>query len=87
MGSLVMVTSDDGVEVRIAHSGLAEQVVILDWLVSDGGNVEQGAPLVVLESEKTQLEIESPASGTLRILVDASDDDVPAGTLIALIIQ
>jgi pyruvate/2-oxoglutarate dehydrogenase complex dihydrolipoamide acyltransferase (E2) component len=82
-----MATSDDGVEVRIAHSGLAEQVVVLEWLVPDGGNVAQGAPLVVLESEKTQLEIESPASGTLRILVDASDDDVPAGTLIALIVQ
>jgi pyruvate/2-oxoglutarate dehydrogenase complex dihydrolipoamide acyltransferase (E2) component len=82
-----MDTSDDGVEVRIAHSGLAEQVVVLEWLVPDGGNVAQGAPLVVLESEKTQLEIESPASGTLRILVDASDDDVPAGTLIALIVQ
>lgn len=82
-----MAISDDGVEVRIVHSGLAEQVVIIEWLVPNGGNVAQGAPLVVVESEKTQLEIESPASGALRILVDASDDDVPAGTLIALIVQ
>jgi len=82
-----MVTSDDGVEVRIAYSGLAEQVVILEWLVPDGGNVAQGAPLVVVESEKTEIEVEAPASGKLRILIDASEDDVPAGTVIALIVQ
>jgi pyruvate/2-oxoglutarate dehydrogenase complex dihydrolipoamide acyltransferase (E2) component len=60
--------------------------VVLEWLIGDGEEVVEGSPLVVLESEKTQLEIESPASGTLRILVGASDDDVPAGTLIALIL-
>ena len=56
-----MATSESAVPVQIAHSGLAEEVVLLEWLVDDGQDVETGSPLVVIESEKTQLEIEAPA--------------------------
>jgi len=80
-----MATSEPAVPVQIAHSGLAEEVVVLEWLVDDGQPVEVGSPLVVIESEKTQLEIEAPASGRLEILVPASDMEVPVGTTIAQI--
>ncbi len=75
--------TSDGVEVRIAHSGLAEEVVVVEWLVADGAQVAAGDPLVVIESEKTEFEMEAPASGVLEIVVAASDIEVPAGTLIA----
>ena len=78
------------VPVQIAHSGLAEEVVVLEWLAADGQQVEAGSPLVVIESEKTELEIEAPASGRLEILVPASDievagryDDRPDPSMIA----
>ena len=58
---------------------------MLEWLVDDGQGVEAGSPLVVIESEKTQLEIEAPASGRLEILVPASDIEVAVGTTIARI--
>ena len=80
-----MATSESPVPVRIAHSGLAEEVVVLEWLVDDGQDVETGTPLVVIESEKTQLEIEAPASGRLEILVPASDIEVAVGTTVARI--
>lgn len=80
-----MATSDGAVEVRIEHSGLAEEVVVLEWLVADGATVAAGDPLVVIESEKTQFEMESPIAGTIEIVVPASDLEVPAGTLIARI--
>ncbi len=35
------------------------------WLKNDGEVVEQGQPLVVVETTKTSLEIEAPASGNL----------------------
>lgn len=38
------------------------------WLVADGQAVEAGQPLFELEGEKSTVEIESPASGTLKIL-------------------
>lgn len=40
---------------------------VVEWLVDDGGQVKEGEPLYVLESDKSQTEIEAPASGTLKI--------------------
>jgi pyruvate/2-oxoglutarate dehydrogenase complex dihydrolipoamide acyltransferase (E2) component len=45
--------------------------VVVEWLVADGGSVQEGQPLYTLESEKSVEEIESPASGTLKILKPA----------------
>jgi len=83
-----MGTSDDdndAVDVRIAKSGLAEEVLVLEWLVDDGAHVNAGDPLVLIESEKTQFEMEAPVAGVLEIVEAASDLEVPAGTLIARI--
>lgn len=76
---------DDPVAVQIAHSGLAEEVVVLEWLVADGAVVEAGAPLVRIESEKTELEVVAPAAGRLEIVVPASDIEVAVGTTIGRI--
>ena len=43
------------------------------WLVADGAIVKEGEPLYALESEKSVQEIESPASGTLKILVQPGE--------------
>jgi pyruvate/2-oxoglutarate dehydrogenase complex dihydrolipoamide acyltransferase (E2) component len=80
-----MGTSDQSIDVRIPHSGLVEEAVVLEWLVDDGQVVEAGAPLVVVELEKINLDIESPASGRIVILVPASDTEVVVGTTIAQI--
>jgi len=42
--------------------------VLTEWLAADGAQVEQGAPLYALESEKSVQEVEAPASGKLKIL-------------------
>lgn len=83
-----MDTSDEpgaAVDVSIAFSGLAEEVVVLEWFVDHGGSVQIGNPLVLIESEKTEIEIESPASGRLEIVVPASDIEVAVGTTIGKI--
>ncbi len=80
-----MGTSEAPVAVQIAHSGLAEEVVVIEWIAEDGAEVTIGSPLVIIESEKAQIEIESPASGRLEILVAASDIEVAIGTTIARI--
>ena len=41
---------------------------VTEWLVADGGMATQGQPLYLLESDKSVQEIESPATGTLKIL-------------------
>jgi pyruvate/2-oxoglutarate dehydrogenase complex dihydrolipoamide acyltransferase (E2) component len=56
-----------------------EEGTVTEWLVEDGGRVEAGAPLFLLESEKSVTEIEAAASGTLRIKVAAGEMH-PVGT-------
>lgn len=57
---------------------------IAEWLVPNGSAVKEGAPLYSIESEKSVQEIESPASGTLRILVEAGSTN-PVGTVLGVI--
>jgi pyruvate/2-oxoglutarate dehydrogenase complex dihydrolipoamide acyltransferase (E2) component len=42
--------------------------VLAEWLVEDGATVSEGQPIYSLESDKSTNEVESPASGTIRIL-------------------
>ena len=57
---------------------------IAEWLVADGALIEEGKPLYVLESDKSAQEIEAPASGKVRILVD-SGATYPVGTVLGTI--
>jgi pyruvate/2-oxoglutarate dehydrogenase complex dihydrolipoamide acyltransferase (E2) component len=54
---------------------------IAEWLVQDGAQVAAGQPLYSLESEKSVQEIEAPASGRLKILVQAKEV-CPVGTIL-----
>lgn len=44
-----------------------------EWLVSDGASVEEGQPIYSIESEKSVQEVESPVSGTLKIIAQAGE--------------
>lgn len=44
---------------------------IAEWMFGDGERVEKGEVLFAIESDKSTTEIESPASGTLKVLVQA----------------
>ncbi|MGK2910594.1 MAG: biotin/lipoyl-containing protein [Sphingobium sp.] len=57
---------------------------IQDWLAADGDTVTQGQPLFTLESDKSVTEIESPASGVLRIFA-AIRETIEVGALIGRI--
>ena len=45
-----------------------EEGTLAEWLVADGAQVEEGQPLYALESDKSVQEVESPATGTLKIV-------------------
>ena len=45
-----------------------EEGVLSEWLAADGSVVTEGQVIYALESEKSTQEIESPASGTLKII-------------------
>jgi len=57
---------------------------LAEWLVADGGQAVEGEPLYALESEKSTQEVESPASGTLKIIAQTGET-YEVGTLLATI--
>lgn len=44
------------------------EAVLAEWSFADGATVEEGQTLYSIESDKSVQEIESPATGTLKIL-------------------
>lgn len=55
---------------------------IAEWLVSDGAVVKEGQPMYVIESDKSTQEIESPASGKVKIIGQVGEV-YQVGTVIA----
>jgi pyruvate/2-oxoglutarate dehydrogenase complex dihydrolipoamide acyltransferase (E2) component len=55
---------------------------LAEWLVEDGAQVAEGDPLYSLEADKSTNEVESPASGTLRIIGQVGET-YEVGTVIA----
>lgn len=74
------------VEVRIPQIGFSMQEgTLVEWLVSDGGVVADGAPLYTLELDKAVQEVTSPAAGKLKVHAQVGQA-YPVGALIAEIV-
>lgn len=74
-------------EVKIPRLGFSmTEGILSEWLVEDGAEVQEGQPLYALEAEKAVQEIEAPASGRLSIRVQAGDEAVAVGTVVAEIV-
>ncbi|RJG01365.1 biotin/lipoyl-containing protein [Noviherbaspirillum sedimenti] len=50
-----------------------EEGTLAEWMCEDGAEVKEGQALYALESDKSVQEVESPASGTLRIIAKAGE--------------
>src|SRR5712671_6385384 len=64
--------------------GLTEGEVA-KWLVAEGDEIEEDAPLVEIQTDKTTVEIPSPAAGTVARILVAEGDVVPVGTVLVVI--
>lgn len=61
-------------ELRIPAAGdSVTEVQIVEWTVDDGASVSEGDVIYSVESDKSVLEIEAPATGTLKILEPAGE--------------
>jgi pimeloyl-ACP methyl ester carboxylesterase len=66
--------------------GLAMKTgLVVAWLKQAGEAVQQGEPIVEIESEKATNEVESPASGTMRWIGVQEGDSAPVGEPLAVI--
>ena len=71
------------VQVEIPSMGESvSEVILLEWLKSDGERVEQDEPLCVLETDKANVELPSPTSGALKHL-QSTDTTLAIGAVVA----
>lgn len=61
------------------------EATIVSWLKKVGDKVEAGEAIAEVETAKSTVEIESPASGTFDQILVQVDDEVAVGTEIAII--
>jgi pyruvate dehydrogenase E2 component (dihydrolipoamide acetyltransferase) len=74
-------------EVIMPALGMAQETgTLLRWLKKEGDAVVQGEPIMEIATDKVDVEIEATASGVLAQISAAEGDDVPVGTVIALIL-
>lgn len=72
-------------EILLPKLGFAmDDGLLAEWMVPDGGQAVKGEPLFALESDKSTNEVESPATGTLKILKEAGET-YDVGTVLATI--
>jgi pyruvate/2-oxoglutarate dehydrogenase complex dihydrolipoamide acyltransferase (E2) component len=73
------------VEVLLPKLGFSmNEGTLAEWLAADGTRIAEGQPLYLLEADKSANEIESPATGTLKILA-APGEVYSVGTVLATI--
>lgn len=60
------------------------EVTIVEWLAEDGASVSVGQPILVVATDKTEVEVEATAAGTLKHGA-APEEDHPVGAVIGAI--
>ncbi len=67
--------------------GMAQETgTLLQWLKAPGETVAKGEPLMEIETDKANVEVEAPASGILANVTAQPGDVIPVGKMIALIL-
>ncbi len=72
--------------VDVPQLGLTmETGTILQWLKAEGDTVEKGQPLVVIQTDKVEYEVEAPVAGTLLKIAAREGTELPVGSVMGLI--
>ena len=62
-----------------------DELRILEWLKAEGDDIALGEPLLAVETDKTTLEVEATAAGTLLRILRRAGESVRVGTVIAYV--
>ena len=74
-------------EVRVPDIGDFKEVPVIEILVAPGDHVDIDTPLIVLESDKANMDVPSPFSGTVQSIECKLGDKVSQGDLILLLLS
>lgn len=70
---------------RLGSSDDSDEVRILRWLKAEGAQVKKGEALLEVETDKVNVEIESPEDGLLKSVNSQEGDFVKFGAIVAVI--
>jgi pyruvate/2-oxoglutarate dehydrogenase complex dihydrolipoamide acyltransferase (E2) component len=70
---------------RLGSSDESEEVRVLRWLKAEGASVRKGEALLEVETDKVNVEIESPDDGRLGEITAQEGDFVKFGAVVASI--
>ena len=70
---------------RLGSSDESDEVRILRWLKAEGAQVKKGEALLEVETDKVNVEIESPEDGLLQSINNQTGDFVKFGAIVAVI--
>ena len=60
---------------------------LVRWFKREGDSVTKGEMLMEVETDKSVVEVEAPASGILASVTATPDDEIPVGQVIAFIVE
>ena len=61
------------------------EATVIAWHKAPGDAVQAGEPVVEIETDKVEMDIEAPVTGTLTEVLVAVDEDAPVGATLGLI--
>ena len=61
------------------------KATVVQWLKKEGDALKQGDPVVELETEKVNYELDSPVEGTLLKIISREPTEVPVGGVLGYI--
>lgn len=70
---------------RLGSSDESDEVRILRWLKGEGAQVRKGEALLEVETDKVNVEIESPDDGQLEQISAREGDFVKFGAVVAVV--
>ena len=58
-------------DVFMPKTGLyQDDVTLLQWLIDEGGYVEEGQDILIMETEKVEVEVQAEAAGWLHRIIE-----------------
>ena len=73
-------------EVKMPRLGeTVDEVVLLEWMVEVGDEVEEDTELALVETDKVETEVPSPVAGTVIEILVNEDAEVVTGEVICVI--
>ena len=72
-------------EIRIPDLGDFDEVEVVELHVAEGDRIEEGDPVLTLETEKAAMDVPSPFAGVVEKISVGPGDSVSQGDLISIV--